>query len=97
LTSSRRSERYDFVRHVRHIGWPSRPGSPTATAAATREFQVGEGGLGYQIVQYSGIADSATAWAAITLLGTMSVALYTALVLVERLALPWVRETTSER
>jgi NitT/TauT family transport system permease protein len=68
-----------------------------AIGAVIGEFQAGEGGLGYQIVQYSGIADSATAWAAITLLAAMSVALYSALVLVERLALPWVRETTSER
>ncbi|SDM07381.1 ABC transporter permease [Nonomuraea jiangxiensis] len=68
-----------------------------AIGAVIGEFQAGEGGLGYQIVQYSGIADSATAWAAITLLATMSVALYSSLVLVERLALPWVRETTSER
>ncbi|GAA3646067.1 ABC transporter permease [Nonomuraea antimicrobica] len=68
-----------------------------AVGAVIGEFQAGEGGLGYQIVQYSGIADSATAWAAITLLAAMSVALYSALVLAERLALPWVRETTSER
>ncbi|MFF4618834.1 ABC transporter permease [Nonomuraea jabiensis] len=68
-----------------------------AIGAVIGEFQAGEGGLGYQIVQYSGIADSATAWAAIVLLGAMSVTLYSALLLVERLALPWVRETTSER
>jgi NitT/TauT family transport system permease protein len=68
-----------------------------AIGAVIGEFQAGEGGLGYQIVQYSGIADSATAWAAITLVGAMSVVLYAVLLLVERRALPWVRETTSER
>jgi len=68
-----------------------------AIGAVIGEFQAGEGGLGYQIVQYSGMGDSATAWAAIILVGTMSIVLYFALVLVERLALPWVRETTSAR
>jgi NitT/TauT family transport system permease protein len=68
-----------------------------AIGAVIGEFQAGEGGLGYQIVQYSGIGDSATAWAAIILVGMVSIVLYFALVLVERLALPWVRETTSAR
>ncbi|WP_371782738.1 ABC transporter permease [Streptosporangium subroseum] len=68
-----------------------------AIGAVIGEFQAGEGGLGYQIVQYSGVADSATAWAAIILVGVMSIVLYFALVLVERLALPWVRDTTSAR
>jgi NitT/TauT family transport system permease protein len=68
-----------------------------AIGAVIGEFQAGEGGLGYQIVQYSGVADSATAWAAIILVGMMSIVLYFALVLVERLALPWVRATTSAR
>ncbi|MEU7988971.1 ABC transporter permease [Streptosporangium canum] len=68
-----------------------------AIGAVIGEFQAGEGGLGYQIVQYSGVADSATAWAAIILVGMMSIVLYSALVLVERLALPWVPATTSAR
>ncbi|MDP9844593.1 ABC transporter permease [Streptosporangium lutulentum] len=68
-----------------------------AIGAVIGEFQAGEGGLGYQIVQYSGVADSATAWAAIILVGMMSIVLYFALVLAERLALPWVRATTSAR
>ncbi|MDH2424972.1 ABC transporter permease [Sphaerisporangium sp. TRM90804] len=68
-----------------------------AIGAVIGEFQAGEGGLGYQIVQYSGVADSATAWAAIVLIGVMSIVLYFALALTERLALPWVRETTSAR
>lgn len=66
-----------------------------AIGAVIGEFQAGEGGLGYMIVQTSGVGDSATAWAAIVLIGLMSVVLYFALVLIERLLLPWVRETTS--
>jgi NitT/TauT family transport system permease protein len=68
-----------------------------AIGAVIGEFQAGEGGLGYQIVEYSGSGDTGTAWAALILVGLMSVALYFALLLVERLALPWVRETTSAR
>ncbi|MEV0727956.1 ABC transporter permease [Polymorphospora sp. NPDC050346] len=68
-----------------------------AIGAVIGEFQAGEGGLGYEIVQTSGIGDSATAWAAIILIALMSIVLYFALVLIERLALPWVRETTSSR
>ncbi|MFI6900657.1 ABC transporter permease [Nonomuraea sp. NPDC050394] len=68
-----------------------------AIGAVIGEFQAGEGGLGYQIVQYSGIADVATAWAAIILVAAMSIVLYFGLLVVERLALPWVRETTSSR
>ncbi|MEH1012172.1 ABC transporter permease [Micromonospora sp. CPCC 206060] len=68
-----------------------------AIGAVIGEFQAGEGGLGYVIVQTSGVGDSATAWAAIILIALMSILLYFLLVLVERRALPWVRETTSAR
>ncbi|MBO4204724.1 ABC transporter permease [Micromonospora echinofusca] len=68
-----------------------------AIGAVIGEFQAGEGGLGYVIVQTSGVGDSASAWAAIILIALMSILLYFLLVLVERLALPWVRETTSAR
>ncbi|MER7890350.1 ABC transporter permease [Micromonospora sp. NPDC094482] len=68
-----------------------------AIGAVIGEFQAGEGGLGYVIQQYAGIGDTATAWAAIMLVALVSILLYTALVVVERLALPWVRETTSSR
>jgi NitT/TauT family transport system permease protein len=49
------------------------------------------------IVQAGGSSDTALAFAAIGLLGIMSVALFYALVLVERLLLPWVRETAAVR
>lgn len=68
-----------------------------AIGAVIGEFQAGESGLGYVITQYAGIGDTATAWAAIMLVALVSILLYAALVLVERLALPWVRETTSTR
>lgn len=61
------------------------------------EMQYGESGLGTIIVQTSGQGDTATAFAAITLLALISILLYYVLVLIEWLALPWVRATTSQR
>ncbi|MEV5767477.1 ABC transporter permease [Micromonospora sp. NPDC052213] len=68
-----------------------------AIGAVIGEFYSDKPGLGYQILQYNGIGDTATAWAAIVLIALMSILLYSALSLVERLALPWVRATTSAR
>lgn len=68
-----------------------------AIGAVIGEFQAGEGGLGYAIQQYAGVGDTATAWAAIMLVALASILLYSALVVIERIALPWVRETTSSR
>jgi len=61
------------------------------------EMQYGGSGLGMLIVQTSGQADTASAFAAIALLSLVSIVLYYALVLLERLLLPWVRATTSQR
>jgi NitT/TauT family transport system permease protein len=61
------------------------------------EMQYGESGLGMIIVQTSGQADTPSAFAAIVLLAVVSIVLYYALVLIERLVLPWVRATTSVR
>ena len=61
------------------------------------EMQYGESGLGTVIVQTSGQADTASAFAAIGLLSLVSIVLYYLLVLIERLLLPWVRATTSQR
>ena len=61
------------------------------------EMQYGENGLGTIIVQTSGQGDTSTAFAAITLLALISIVLYYVLVLAERIALPWVRATTSQR
>ncbi|MEV4492225.1 ABC transporter permease [Micromonospora coxensis] len=68
-----------------------------AIGAVIGEFYSDKPGLGYQILQYNGIGDTATAWAAIVLIAGMSILLYSALSLVERLALPWQRATTSAR
>lgn len=61
------------------------------------EMQYGDSGLGMLIVQASGQADTAFAFAAIVLLAVVSIVLYYLLVLIERLVLPWVRATTSIR
>jgi NitT/TauT family transport system permease protein len=61
------------------------------------EMQFGGSGLGAIIVQTSGQADTASAFAAIALLSLVSIVLYYVLVLIERIALPWVRATTSTR
>jgi NitT/TauT family transport system permease protein len=61
------------------------------------EMQYGGSGLGMLIVQTSGQADTASAFAAIALLSLVSIVLYYVLVLLERLLLPWVRATTSQR
>ncbi|AGZ39239.1 ABC transporter permease [Actinoplanes friuliensis] len=61
------------------------------------EMQYGESGLGTIIVQTSGQGDTATAFAAIMLLALISIVLYYLLVVIERLLLPWVRATTSQR
>ncbi|NJP33167.1 ABC transporter permease [Micromonospora thermarum] len=66
-----------------------------AIGAVIGEFYSDKPGLGYQILQYNGVGDTATAWAAIVLIAAMSIALYSALSFVERLALPWVRATTA--
>jgi NitT/TauT family transport system permease protein len=68
-----------------------------AIGAVIGEFYSDKPGLGYQILQYNGVGDIATAWAAIVLVALMSILLYSALTLVERLTLPWVKATTSAR
>nr|MDT0661085.1 ABC transporter permease [Micromonospora sp. DSM 115978] len=55
----------------------------------------GNEGLGFVIKSSSASADTPIAFAAITLLIALSLVLYYLLVLVERLTLPWTRETTS--
>lgn len=62
--------------------------------AVIGEFR-GTDGLGQIVVRSSAQADTALAFAAITVLSIMSVVLYYALVGIERFALPWVRATTS--
>jgi NitT/TauT family transport system permease protein len=63
---------------------------------AVGEMQSGavDEGLGTIIVQTSGQGDTSTAFAALTLMAIVSIVLYYALVLLERVSLPWVRGTT---
>lgn len=65
--------------------------------AAIGEQNASDAGLMFVVLQASGIADTALAFAAILLLAALGVALFYVLVGVERLLLPWVRETTSAR
>jgi NitT/TauT family transport system permease protein len=61
------------------------------------EMQSGatDSGLGTIIVQTSGQGDTSTAFAALVLMALVSIILYYLLVLLEWLALPWVRATTA--
>ncbi|WP_319112715.1 ABC transporter permease, partial [Streptomyces europaeiscabiei] len=68
-----------------------------AVGAVIGEFSAGDEGLGFVIVQSGANSDTALAFAAIALLSVISVALFSVLVVAERLLLPWVRETTSQR
>lgn len=73
-------------------------GLKTAMPLAVIGALVGElfgatAGLGF-VIQNAG-SDTAVAFAAIGLLAAMSIVLFYALVLLERLLLPWVRETTA--
>ncbi|MEU4537099.1 ABC transporter permease [Streptosporangium sp. NPDC023825] len=63
--------------------------------AVIGEFVGAQEGLGYVIVQSGASADTALAFAAMVLLGVMSIALFYVLVAIEHLLLPWARETTA--
>jgi NitT/TauT family transport system permease protein len=57
------------------------------------EFVGATSGLGYVIVQSGASADTALAFAAMGLLGLVSIALFYGLVLLERFLLPWAEES----
>jgi NitT/TauT family transport system permease protein len=57
--------------------------------AVIAEFVGAKAGLGYVIVQSGASIDTALAFAAMTLLAIMSIALFYGLVLLERVLLPW--------
>jgi NitT/TauT family transport system permease protein len=63
--------------------------------AVVGEFAGGSTGLAFVIRSASGAGNSALAFAAIVVLSVMGIALFYALVLLERLMLPWVRATTA--
>jgi NitT/TauT family transport system permease protein len=60
--------------------------------AVVGEFSGGDKGLGYVIVASGSSADTALAFAAMTLLAVMSVTLFYLVAAAERLLLPWARE-----
>jgi len=69
--------------------------SLAVVGAVVAEFQGNTGqGLGYVIVASGTSADTPLAFAAISLLGALSIALFYLVVAVERLLLPWAKATT---
>lgn len=60
--------------------------------AVIAEFVGSSSGLGYVIVQSGASADTALAFASITLLAIISIVLFYALVAIERVMLPWAEE-----
>lgn len=67
--------------------------SLAVVGAVVAEFQGAGQGLGYVIVASGSSADTPLAFAAITLLGIMSIGLFYLVVAVERRLLPWATET----
>lgn len=60
-----------------------------ATAAVVAEFVASDRGLGYLLLTYNGDLNTTMSFAAIFVLSAMGLALYGAVELVERLAIPW--------
>jgi NitT/TauT family transport system permease protein len=63
--------------------------------AVVAELQGGSHGLGYMVVSTGQQANTALAFVSVVLLAIMAVVLYYAVVGIERLLLPWVRETSA--
>jgi NitT/TauT family transport system permease protein len=60
-----------------------------ATAAVVAEFVASDRGLGYLLLQYNGQLDTPMVFATIVLLSLIGVAVYYAVEVIERLAIPW--------
>ncbi len=60
-----------------------------ATAAVVAEFVASDRGLGYLLLTYNGDLNTTMSFAAIFVLSAMGLALYGAVELAERLAIPW--------
>ena len=60
-----------------------------ATAAVVAEFVASDRGLGYLLMEYNGNLDTRMSFAAIFVLSAMGLALYGAVELAERFAIPW--------
>lgn len=60
-----------------------------ATAAVVAEFVASDRGLGYLLLQYNGQLDTPMVFAIIVVLSLIGLAVYYAVEIVERLAIPW--------
>jgi len=60
-----------------------------ATAAVVAEFVASDKGLGYLLLQYNGQLDTPMVFATIVILSLIGLAVYYAVEVVERLAVPW--------
>ena len=60
-----------------------------ATAAVVAEFVASDRGLGYLLLQYNGQLETPMVFATIVLLSLIGLAVYYAVEIVERLAIPW--------
>jgi NitT/TauT family transport system permease protein len=60
-----------------------------ATAAVVAEFVASDKGLGYLLLQYNGNIDTPMVFATIVLLSLLGLAVYYAVEIIERLAIPW--------
>ncbi len=60
-----------------------------ATAAVVAEFVASDKGLGYLLLQYNGQLDTPMVFAIIVLLSLIGLAVYYAVEIIERIAIPW--------
>jgi NitT/TauT family transport system permease protein len=60
-----------------------------ATAAVVAEFVASDKGLGYLLLQYNGQLDTPMVFATIVILSLIGLAVYYAVEVIERLAIPW--------
>ena len=61
----------------------------SSTAAVVAEFVASDQGLGFLLLEYNGALDTTMTFAAIIVLSALGLALYGAVELIERFAIPW--------
>ena len=61
----------------------------SATAAVVAEFVASDKGLGYLLLQYNGQLETPMVFAIVVLLSLIGLAVYYAVELIERFAIPW--------
>lgn len=88
--------KFRFPNALPHIFVGLKVAMPLAVIGAViGEFAGGRTGLGYIIQQASGVGNTSLAFASIVVLSGMSIVLFYALVVAERVVVPWVRATTA--